>query len=168
MHMSLWKFWALALFTSLWFVMTLDYFGELPAGGLLDLALTQAQVISALGALAAEGAHALEYHSWGTLTLDMVLPALLCAFMLTGLVRYVTKAFAIGLGALAVLYMWVDYWENLLSLQLLSGGRSFSANAWASALKFLFLLPPLAIVLTGLLRESYKAVLVHMGRRRRN
>lgn len=168
MHMSLWKFWAFAVFTCIWFVITLDYFAELPDGGSLDLALTEAQVVQALAALDAGPEHIRAYHAWGTKTLDMVFPLLLVAFLLTGLSRYVTQAFLWGFGALAVLYGATDYWENWLTLQILAGGQAYAANAWASLLKYAFLVLPLGVVLAGLLRESYKAALVRIGQARQS
>lgn len=166
MHMSLWKFWAFALFTGIWLVITWDYFAELPDGKSLDVAVTEAQVQAMLGAMVEQGDYALAYHARGTRTLDMVLPALLGAFLLTGLSRYVTQAFLFGFGGLVLLYVGVDYWENMLHLRLLAGEPVFGANAWVSLLKFGLLGVPLVIVLAGLVRESYKGSLVRIGRLR--
>lgn len=156
--MSLWKYWAFAVFTIIWFVIMADYFAGLPKGGNLDVAVTQGQVEAALAALTSEGGDWRAYHVWGTRTLDMLFPALLGAFLLTGLFRYVTPVFALGFGALVLGYVGVDYWENWTSLRLLETGEGVAANAWASLLKYLLLVVPLCIVLLGLVRETVKFV----------
>lgn len=168
MHMTLWKFWGFAVFVLLWFVIMAGHFAGLPKGGLLDAALSEAQVREALRILGEADGDMAGYHAWGTRTLDMIFPALLGAFLLTGLSRYVTQAFLLGLGALTLLYVVTDYYENWRSLQLLAGGDAFAANAWASLVKYLAVALPLGIVAAGLVRETYKTILVSLGRKRQN
>jgi hypothetical protein len=158
--MSLSKFWAFLVFVVIWFVVMADYFRGLPAGGLLDLAVTEAQVRSALAALQAGEQDFRAYHAWGTGRLDMLAPAILGAFVLVGLRRYVIHTFFFVFGALAVAYVGVDYWENMLSLRLLGPEAAEADMVWnarASLMKYLLLAPPLIVVLLGVVRETVKA-----------
>ena len=94
------------------------------------------------------------WHRFGTIYLDTVLPVAYTAAAFLVFRRYFKGRVRIALSALVLAGMCADFWENTLTLQLLDGQADIVArHVVVTWIKFVLLLPALAVGLTAWARE---------------
>ncbi len=128
------------------------YFAFLTPGLSLDFTLSKGHLIAVMSAYTAED---IQWHRFGTAVLDSALPVAYTLAGLFALRRYAQGTLRLVFSGMLLAGMSVDFWENAMNLQMLSGDFSqVDAHVWATRAKFVLLLPPLGWALVQWLREA--------------
>ncbi len=142
------------VFTLCWFGAMAVYFSALPGGVSLDFMFTQRMIFSALETFTPAD---VQWHIWGTIIGDSVLPLAYGTVTVLAILRYGRGRWKTALLALIMLGVAFDFLENALHMPLLRGDVSgVGVHIMATCAKFACILPPMLYGLINWAREGLR------------